>query len=525
MGGEMMSRYLFEFLSNRISFAFIMIFLMLFLELRCSWLISVLTAVFAYLSEFMLGYMCYFTDFGKHHQVLFTAASILLIQGVAFLLGSYRDFRTVFTAVSGSGFIVLGTTMGTVTFLYTRDAVIGLVVVALVQSMIMAGLVVTMRKPYLEAMKQSGRYWKALWIIPSAFFAINYTAQTWPSNLIETPSNAVTCIVSSLTMMICYAILFQMFDMWRKEQKLAEDNRFLDIYAGGLRHEMETIRVAEERTAHWRHDMRHMFRLIAAFAREGENEKCLELLQEMDERIVETRAVHYCDNVTLNGVLSGCAAMAQRENVRYKCQADVPKELENTDEFALAVVLSVGTLGMTDEPMRTTQLRCIETAKAAGAYIAVDPNYRATLWRSEGDFLRQTERLLELADYVKLSDEETALVTGCTDPEKALEALERRGVRTAVVTRDKGGAMALSGGQLVRAAGMPAVAVDATGAGDAFWGGFLYRLLHRGYPMEAQTAGMLADCLAFGNRVGAYCVGHLGAISGMPTMAQLETMQ
>lgn len=81
MGGEMMSRYLFEFLSNRISFAFIMIFLMLFLDLRCSWLISVLTAVFAYLSEFMLGYMCYFTDFGKHHQVLFTAASILLIQG------------------------------------------------------------------------------------------------------------------------------------------------------------------------------------------------------------------------------------------------------------------------------------------------------------------------------------------------------------------------------------------------------------------------------------------------------------
>lgn len=90
MGGEMMSRYLFEFLSNRISFTFIMIFLLLFLELRCSWLISVLTAVFAYLSEFMLGYMCYFTDFGKHHQMLFTAASILLIQGVAFLLGSYR---------------------------------------------------------------------------------------------------------------------------------------------------------------------------------------------------------------------------------------------------------------------------------------------------------------------------------------------------------------------------------------------------------------------------------------------------
>ena len=185
MAGEMMSRYLFEFLSNRISFAFIMLYLLLFLELRYNWLMSALTVVFAYLSEFLLGYMCYFTDFGKSHQMFFTVVSILLIQGVAFLLDSYRDFRTVFTAVSGSSFIVLGTALGTVTFLYTRDAAIGLAVVALVQCLIMAGLVLAVRKPYLETMKQPGRYWKVLWIIPSAFFAINYSAQTWPSDLID----------------------------------------------------------------------------------------------------------------------------------------------------------------------------------------------------------------------------------------------------------------------------------------------------------------------------------------------------
>ena len=55
MAGEMMSRYLFEFLSNRISFAFIMLYLLLFLELRYNWLMSALTVVFAYLSEFLLG--------------------------------------------------------------------------------------------------------------------------------------------------------------------------------------------------------------------------------------------------------------------------------------------------------------------------------------------------------------------------------------------------------------------------------------------------------------------------------------
>lgn len=187
-------------------------------------------------------------------------------------------------------------------------------------------------------------------------------------------------------------------------------------------------------------------------------------------------------------------------------------------------VLSVGTLAMTDLPMRDTQLSCIETAKASGAYIALDPNYRPSLWRSEQDFLRQTERLLSLADYVKLSDEETALVTGHARPEDALASLAARGIKTAVVTLGRDGAVALSGGHMVRAPGVPAAAVDATGAGDAFWGGFLFRLLSRGYPMAAQTAEQLLDCLTFANRVGAYCVAHLGAISGMPTPEQLNAV-
>lgn len=340
MAGEAISGYVFEFWSNRISFLFLMVYLCLFLELRYSRVLSVLTVVFAYLSEFLLGYICYFTDFGQKHQLVFTVLSILLIQGSAFLLDTYRDFRTVFTGVSGSGFVVLGTTLGSVTFIYTHNAPLGLVVVTLVQTLMVTALVIMVREPYLEAMKQPGRYWKLLWVIPSAFFAINYTAETWPSNLLETPSNAAVCILASLTMQISYILIFHLFGLWKKEQSLAQNNRFLDIYARGLRHEMEALRIAEERTAYWRHDMRHTFRLIAAFAREGENDKCLELLREMDDRIVETRAVHYCDNVTLNGVLTGCAGMAQRLNVRYECRADVPAALEHTNEFALAVVLS-----------------------------------------------------------------------------------------------------------------------------------------------------------------------------------------
>ena len=91
-------------------------------------------------------------------------------------------------------------------------------------------------------------------------------------------------------------------------------------------------------------------------------------------------------------------------------------------------VLAVGTLGMTDEPMRTTQL-LHRVRRGRRRIYRLRPQLPRLPWRGEGDFLRQTERLLALADYVKLSDEETALVTGKAHPQDALEVLAGRGVK------------------------------------------------------------------------------------------------
>ena len=87
-------------------------------------------------------------------------------------------------------------------------------------------------------------------------------------------------------------------------------------------------------------------------------------------------------------------------------------------------LLHFGTIAMTGEPERSAQLRAVELARSAGALLAFDPNYRANLWPDERAFRRAVDELLPLADLVKLSDEETVLVTGERDPERALEKEE-----------------------------------------------------------------------------------------------------
>ena len=82
-----------------------------------------------------------------------------------------------------------------------------------------------------------------------------------------------------------------------------------------------------------------------------------------------------------------------------------------------------------------------EEAKKAGAIISYDPNYRALLWKSEEDAIEKMRSMIPYADIMKISDEETALLTGNPDPKAAAEILLEQGVDCVVVTLGKDGAL------------------------------------------------------------------------------------
>ncbi|MCL2368023.1 MAG: carbohydrate kinase, partial [Oscillospiraceae bacterium] len=140
-------------------------------------------------------------------------------------------------------------------------------------------------------------------------------------------------------------------------------------------------------------------------------------------------------------------------------------------------VFHFGSISLTDEPVRSATMRALEIAKGAGALISYDPNYRASLWECEEVAIRRMRSVLPLVDLIKISDEETALLTGETDPEKAADVLLGQGIKCAVVTLGSSGALAKTARGSVQIPACACVPVDTTGAGDCFWGSFLYALL------------------------------------------------
>ena len=179
-------------------------------------------------------------------------------------------------------------------------------------------------------------------------------------------------------------------------------------------------------------------------------------------------------------------------------------------------IFHFGSLSLTDEPARTATMKAVEIAKAAGALISFDPNYRASLWKSESEAIETIQSVLPYADMLKISDEESLLLTGKADFQKAADELLRQGPKLAAITLGGQGVYLANHEHREQIPGFKAEAVDTTGAGDSFWGGFLSEYLGRQMDLHKMSWDHWRACAKFGNATAGLCVQKRGGIPAIP---------
>lgn len=197
------------------------------------------------------------------------------------------------------------------------------------------------------------------------------------------------------------------------------------------------------------------------------------------------------------------------------------------DEIPLGLLkearfLHFGSVSLTREPARTTTLCAAETARALGAVITYDPNYRANLWPDRDTAIRRMRKPLDMVDILKISDEELPLLADTDDLEAGTAALAEHGIRLILVTLGPNGVFYRFGGKTGTVPGVPCTVGDTNGAGDTFFGAFLSRLSRLDGP-DCLTADMLEEMLAFANKAASITTSRRGAIPAMPTLEEMKT--
>ena len=188
--------------------------------------------------------------------------------------------------------------------------------------------------------------------------------------------------------------------------------------------------------------------------------------------------------------------------------ADVPEAMIARARMFYASGISQGI----SDSAADAVLHAIAVARHNQVRVAFGTNYRPRLWpRARAAAL--IHAAARQADILLVSLEDATALAGTADADAAADFYQRLGPAIVVVTLGAEGALLADGERRLRLPALQGAVVDATGAGDAFAGAFLARLLAG----DATAPAARYASVAAGLKVRGY-----GAVAPIPRTPDVE---
>ncbi len=191
-----------------------------------------------------------------------------------------------------------------------------------------------------------------------------------------------------------------------------------------------------------------------------------------------------------------------------------------------------GSVSLAVEPCRSAAREGAHRARAQGALVSFDVNYRPGLWPGESRAKAEMKAALPLADIVKVNETELRLLAGTDDPVEGCAAILSHGPALCVATLGPHGSAWAAVGSRGSVPGFTVDVVDATGCGDAFMAAILVRLLAasgsgpdtRRRRLEALSPDAVAAVIRYANAAGALTARSKGVMPALPFARDMERL-
>lgn len=184
-------------------------------------------------------------------------------------------------------------------------------------------------------------------------------------------------------------------------------------------------------------------------------------------------------------------------------------------------IVHAGSVSQSGLPERDAVLLALSTAKELGKIVSFDINFRDKIWSFE-ECSKEVTKILPLTDLLKISKEELEFVGG---RDNIPSVMREYGIAVVVLTSGGDGSQVFFEEESKVFPSMSVPVTDTTGAGDAYWGGFLSSLLLQGIRNISDiTWERLSSAARYGTVSAGLSVQEHGGIPSLPTRSEIEKL-
>jgi len=159
--------------------------------------------------------------------------------------------------------------------------------------------------------------------MPAFYYLCEY-AFTVYTNFMYSGARVAVQFMPFITSTFYFVFVLLYYTETQKQASIQRERDMLDTQFKQAQKEFESLREMQKTAASYRHDMRHHFALLQSMVSGGNIDEIKEYLQTVQSDLDAITPVRFCENETVNLILSSFASRAKQSQIQLIVNAKLP---------------------------------------------------------------------------------------------------------------------------------------------------------------------------------------------------------
>lgn len=166
--------------------------------------------------------------------------------------------------------------------------------------------------------------------MPAFYYLFEHIATVY-TDFMYSGTRAAVQFMPFLTSAFYIVFVLLYFSEAQKQINIQRERDMLDTQLRQAQTEFASLRKLQQNAAAYRHDMRHHLALLQSLAADGRIEEIKEYLRTVQSDIDSITPMRFCENETVNLILSSFASKAKQSGILLMVEAKLPNSLTFSD--------------------------------------------------------------------------------------------------------------------------------------------------------------------------------------------------